>query len=81
MNRQVSVHLKLKLFDFMISLIALFAISFFYISDKFRNVRAQMKMLRSIVRWVRISDEPWSDTMNRMNQRMDRAAAMHFVKS
>ena len=37
-------------------------------------------MPRSIVGWVHISDEPWSDTMHRMKQRMDRAAAMHFVQ-
>ena len=38
-----------------------------------------MEMLRSIVDYARISDEPWSDTMHRMKQRMDRSAAMYCV--
>ena len=36
--------------------------------------RAQKKMLRLIVGWVRISDEVWPDTMHRMKQCMDRCS-------
>ena len=81
-NRQVPLHLRLKLFDSIVSPTALFATSSLPLtSAHFSRIgRAQRKMLRSIVGWVRISDEPWSDTMHRMKQRMDRAAAMHFVE-
>ena len=80
-NPQVPLHLILKLFDSIVAPTALFATSCLPLtSGHFGRIeRAQKKMLRSIVGWVRISDEPWSDTMYRMKQRMHRAAAMHFV--
>ena len=36
-----------------------------------RTARGQTEMLRSIVGWVCISDQPWSDTIHRMKQRID----------
>ena len=41
----------------------------------------QRRMLRSIVGWVRIPDEPWENTMRRMNQRMEHAAYLHPLPS
>ena len=41
---------------------------------------AQRKMLRSIVGWIRIADEPWRDTMRRMNERLQRAMRIHYVE-
>ena len=40
----------------------------------------QQKMLRRIVGWVRISDEPWATTMDRMNRRMQRAMKQWPIK-
>ena len=40
----------------------------------------QRKMLRSIVGWVRVADEPWEDTMRRMRQRLERAMRIHYVE-
>ena len=82
-NRKIPLHLTLKLFDSIVSPTALFATSSLPLtSNHFRRIgRTQTKILRPIVGWVRISDEPWSDTMHRMKQRMDRTAAMHFVQS
>ena len=37
-------------------------------------------MFRRIVGWVRISDKPWAATMDRMNQRMQRAMEQWPVK-
>ena len=36
-------------------------------------------MLRSIIGWVRIEDEPWHDTMSRMRERMNRASQQFYV--
>ena len=41
----------------------------------------QRRILRSIVGWVRIPDEPWVITMRRMNQRMEHAASLHPLQS
>ena len=40
----------------------------------------QRRMLRSIVGWVRIPDEPWENTMRRVNQRMEHAAYLHPLR-
>ena len=37
---------------------------------------SQRRMLRSIVGWVRVSTEPWTDTKRRMWTRVDRAPAV-----
>ena len=81
-NQQVSLHLRLKLFDSVVSPTALFATSSLPLTSAHfsRLGRAQRKMLRCIVGWVRIDDEPWSDTMHRMRNRMDRAAKLYFVQ-
>ena len=41
----------------------------------------QRQMLRSIVGWVPIPDEPWDITMRRMNQRMEHTAALRPLPS
>ena len=38
-------------------------------------------MLRCIVRWRRLDDEPWRDAMIRMNQRLSHAMRLHFILS
>ena len=39
----------------------------------------QRKMLRRIVGWRRIGDEPWRDTMTRMRERVSRAMDLHHI--
>ena len=41
----------------------------------------QRRVLRSIVGWVRLTDEPWDITMRRTNQRMEQAASLHPLPS
>ena len=36
----------------------------------------QRRMLRSIVGWVRVPDEPWDDTMRRMRHKVARATSI-----
>ena len=40
----------------------------------------QRKMLRRIIGWRRVEDEPWRDTMKRMNQRMEHAEQLYTCK-
>ena len=37
-------------------------------------------MIRKIIGWVRIIDEPWEDTMHRMKERVNRGLRQHPVK-
>ena len=39
----------------------------------------QRRMLRSVVGWVRVPDEPWKDTMLRMNARVQAALQYHPI--
>ena len=80
-NRQVLLHLILKVFDCIVSPIRLFAIclGFWLQFSSTLNTKPQKKMLRSIGSYVRVSDEPWSDTMQRMKHRINHAATMHLA--
>ena len=44
-----------------------------------RFAATQRKMLRNIVGWVRVLDEPWEETMRRMKRRVEAALRQHPV--
>ena len=73
MNKHVSLVLRLKLFDAVVSPAMLFGLATLPLTkvclQKFGVV--QRRMLRSIVGWVRIHDDQnWRDIMVQMNHRM-----------
>ena len=39
----------------------------------------QRKMLRRIIGWHRIHDEPWHDTVTRRRERVSRAMDLHHI--
>ena len=41
----------------------------------------QRKMMRKIVGWVRVPEEPWEDTMRRMKGRVDNALGQSKLKT
>ena len=58
-----------------------FALAAFPLTKKHRDDLdiLQRKMLRNIVGWRRIADEPWHDTMERMSNRLSRAQELHYI--
>ena len=79
LNKHVSLRLRLKLFHATVFPTAMFGLSSLALTQKHLHKLdvVQRRMLRSIVGWVRIPDEPWEITMRRMNQRMEHAASLH----
>ena len=80
-NRKIPVHLRLKLFDSVVSPTVLYSLSTTPLTatqcERLDGV--QRKMLRRIVGWVRIDDEGWDVTGHRMKQRLQLALAKHPV--
>lgn len=74
-NRNISVKLRLKLFDAVVTPSMLFGLAAIPIHQTALNkiVVTQRKMIRKIVGWVRVANEPWETTMRRMKQRTERA--------
>ena len=74
-NGNISMKLRLKLFEATVTPCLLFGMSVLPIyqsmMDKIDATRR--KMLRKIVGWVRVDDEDWSITMSRMSERVKRA--------
>ena len=73
-NRDVPLRLRMKLFDAPVTQTVLFALPLLTLAQKhFSHLAvAQRKMLRNIVGWVRVADEPWDQTMARMRDRVGR---------
>jgi hypothetical protein len=80
-NRDIAIHLRLKLFDAIITPTILFGIAILPLSaaslEKIEVV--QRKMLRKIVGWIRLQDEAWDVTMHRMKDRVEDALLRHPV--
>ena len=81
-NRNVSIKLRLKLFDSVVSPSLLFGLAVLPLQvsciDKLNVI--QRKMLRKIVGWVRIPDEPWNVTMRRMTSKVENALDQSKMK-
>ena len=71
-NRSIPLQLRMKLFEATVTPTALFALpSLTLTATQYACLaRAQRKMLRNIVGWVRTPDEPWDDTRTRMRTRL-----------
>ena len=74
-NRQISIQLRLKLFDAVVTPTILYGLAALPLSAVLLQELevVQKKMLRKIVGWVRIGDESWEVTMRRMKDRVHRA--------
>ena len=74
-NGNISMKLRLKLFEAAITPCFLFGMSVLPIYQSMMdNIDVtKQKMLRKMVGWVRIYDEDWSIIMNRMSERVNRA--------
>ena len=75
LNRKIPVHLRLKLFDSVVSPTVLYSLSTTPLTEtQLEKLNAvQRKMLRKIAGWVRHDGEEWSITGRRMKQRLDAA--------
>ena len=82
LNRFVSLHLRLQLFDAIVSPTAVYACTVLSCTQRelARLGVIQRKMLRSIVGWVRHEDENCETTMHRMKQRLATAMDLHYVE-
>ena len=81
MNKNISIKLRLKLFDAVVSPCVLFGLGTLplYVDALTKLEATQRKMLRRIVGWVRDSEEPWASTMSRMKQRMETASSIRPI--
>lgn len=81
-NRNISIKLRLKLFDSVVTPTILFGLTALPLHqshlDKI-NV-TQRKMLRKIAGWVRLPNEPWETTMKRMTDRVTNALQQWPIK-
>jgi hypothetical protein len=82
LNRNVPIHLRLKLFDSTVSPTVLYGMAVLPLTaaQLQRLGAVQRRMLRNITGWVRIGDEPWEETMRRMKHRVERALGQHSVQ-
>ena len=72
-NKHVNVKLRLKFFNAVVTpamLLSLHTLALTKVQLDNINV-LQRKMLRTIVGWVRLNGEDWSDTVRRMNHKFN----------
>ena len=74
-NQNVPVHLRLRLFDSIVSPTLMYSLATSPLtSGQLERLDAtQRRMLRRIVGWVRLEDEAWERTGSRMKQRLQAA--------
>ena len=82
-NRNISIKLRLKLFDSVITPSILFGLAALPVTQAYLDKvdATQRKMMRQIVGWVRNPGEPWNITMQRMNDRVSNATNQYSIKS
>lgn len=83
LNSEISTSLRVKYFDAVITPTILFGLATLPLTatQQKRIWAIQRKMLRKLVGWRRIADEPWQDTMRRMKYRVEHAQRGYFVES
>ena len=83
LNRHVSLKLRLKFFDSIISPAILFGLTTVPLSAaQLSNLDiVRRRMLRSIVGWVPVVNGDWHDAMSRMNQKLQNAYRIYPTKS
>ena len=72
LNKRIPVHLRLRLFDSIVSPAALYSLTSTPLTtSQLRKLDvAQHRMLRRIVGWIRFDDESWEETGRRMKTRL-----------
>lgn len=82
LNHDISLRLRLKLFNACVTPVALFGLASLPLTRKQLEQFAivQRKMLRSIVGWKFERADNYEDAMRRMKQRMEQAAKIHFIE-
>ena len=82
LNHDISLALRLKLFDAVVTPSALFCIHVLPLTKSQRSSigACQRRMIRSICGWRRIADEDWSETMRRMKHRVQIGMQLHYVR-
>ena len=82
-NANVSVKLRLKLFDAVVSPCVVFGLGALPMYDRCQEKLdiTLRTMLRKIVGWRRVPEEPWDVTMHRMKMRVNDALEQWPVKS
>ena len=80
-NRNIGIHLRLKLFDAVITPTILYGLATLPLSSvSLKKIDVvQRKMLRKIVGWVRLPNETWETTMHRMKERVQSALQKYPV--
>ena len=80
-NKHISIKLRLRLFDSIISPAILFGLLTMPLTQSAltRLDVVQKQMLRSMVGWVRTPDEDWRDTMARMRDKENNALGCYHV--
>jgi len=81
-NRHVSIKLRLKLFDATVTPTVLYGLHTLSLTQQqLQKLDIVLRrMLRSIVGWIRVSDEPWPETMKRMKLRVEQALKQYPVE-
>ena len=82
-NRNIPIHLRLRLFEAVVTPSVLYSLTTtpMTVTQLNRLDAMQRKMLRRIVGWIRIDDESWHDTGHRMKYRLARALEQHPVQN
>lgn len=82
MNKHVSVHRRLKLFQAVVSPTMLFGLTTLPMTKTQVNQldATQRRMLRSIAGWTRCDDEGWNESMRRVNAKLESALLEFPVK-
>ena len=82
-NQKVPVHLRLRLFDSVVSPTALYSLSSTPLTGSQLNRldATQCRMMRTIVGWVRYDEESWETTGRRMKNRLAAALASNPART
>ena len=79
LNKDVSIALRLKMFDAVVTPAVLFGSVTLPLTQRqlFRLDSTQRRMLRSIIGWPRNSAEDWRANMRRMNEKLETTMELH----
>ena len=78
-DKHVSIKLRMKFFDAVVTPTILFGLHTLALTGV--QLSIQKRMLRSMVRWIRIQDESWHDTMSRMKSRVAKVLHQHPIEA
>ena len=80
-NHHISIKLRLKFFDAVVTPTILFGLAVLPLTQTSiqKILVTQRKMMRKMVGWVRIGDESWEVTMRRMKLRVENGLAQHPI--